>query len=104
MDSSLFAGGSRPTSTWRLDAARGPFTPSFNHLVSAGEQSWRHFEAERLGGFEIDHQLEARRLHYGKLGWLFALENPTCVDSDLAICVREDVSVAHQATDRSKLP
>ena len=45
-----------------------------------------------------------RRLHYGQVGWLFALENPTGVDSDLAICVREVVSIAHQATDRSKLP
>ena len=26
----------------------------FDHLVGAGEQRWRHGEAERLGGFEID--------------------------------------------------
>jgi hypothetical protein len=31
-------------------------------LVSAGEQRWRDSEAERIGGFEVDHQLE--------LGWL----------------------------------
>jgi hypothetical protein len=27
---------------------------SFDHLVGAGEQCWRHVEAERVGSFEID--------------------------------------------------
>ena len=34
-----------------------PFT-SFDHLVGAGEQRRRHLKAERLGGFQVDHELE----------------------------------------------
>jgi hypothetical protein len=32
--------------------------PLLDHLVGAGEQGWRHVEAERHGRLQIDHQLE----------------------------------------------
>ena len=38
-----------PTSTWHLDAARGPSTPSFDHLVGKAEQPQRH---DRVPGAE----------------------------------------------------
>ena len=44
-------------------------------LVGAGEDRGRDGQAERRGGFEIDDQLEGRRLLDRQIGGLDALEN-----------------------------
>ena len=36
----------------------------FQHLVGDGEQRWRHSEAVRLRGFEIDDELDFGRLQH----------------------------------------
>src|SRR6516225_2277612 len=38
------------TAVWHSDAARGPSTPSFDHLVGAGKNGRRNVEAKSLGG------------------------------------------------------
>ena len=48
---------------------------SFNHLVGALPELQRHVEAERLGGLEVDHQLELDWGLDGKLARLRALED-----------------------------
>ena len=54
----------------------------FDHLVGAAEQHWRNIEAKRLGGLEVDHQLELDWALDGKLARFRALRAfPTHVDT-----------------------
>ena len=69
------------TAVWHSDAARGPSTPSFDDLIGGDLQRERNSQAERLGGLQIDHQLESRRLLHRKVGGLFAFENPAGVNA-----------------------
>jgi len=61
----------------------------FDHLVSSHKQLVGHGEAERVGSLEVDHQLEFARPDHWEVGWLFTLENATCVDAGLAKTVRK---------------
>src|SRR5436190_11083761 len=72
-----------------------PFT-SFDHLVGAAEQRQRDREAERLGGLEVDYQLDFRCLLHWQVGWLLALENTTGIYASLMIGIRGTACVAHQ--------
>ncbi len=59
-------------------------------------------QAERLGGLEIDDQLECRRLLDRQIGGLGALEDPSGVNADLAIDAGEARSIADQAAGRGE--
>ena len=59
--------------------------PLLDYLVGEGEQLVWNLEAERLGGLEVDHEVEFDRLYDRKVGRLGAFENFAGVDADLMI-------------------
>ena len=77
--------------------------PLLDHLVGAAEQRQRHVEAERLGGPEIEDQLDLRGLLDRQVSGLLAFENAAGVDAALTVRIRKAVSVADEAACYSVL-
>jgi len=76
---------------------------SFDHLVGAAEQRERHGEPERLGGPQVNDQLDFRELLDRQVRRPLALQNSAGVDAGRAVSVQTastDISVAHQAAGR----
>jgi len=67
----------------------------FDHLVGEREQPVRNCQAQRLGGFEVEHQLKLDWLHDWQVGWLLAFENATHIEADLTERVCHTGVVAH---------
>src|SRR6516162_8821714 len=68
----------------RLDRTSLRLAHLFDHLVGAGEERRRHFDAERLRGLQVDQLIFGRRLHR-KLRGLLALENAINVASRASV-------------------
>src|SRR6516164_11500406 len=76
---------------------------SLDHLVGAGKQRRRNFDAQRTRGRRIDDELEFGGLHHGQVGGLSALEDAASIDAKLPKYFREVRSVAHQTADLREL-
>src|SRR5215211_2669059 len=59
----------------RLDRTSFVLAHLFDHLVGAREQRGRDVEPERLGGLDVDHELELGRLLDRDVGWLRSAQN-----------------------------
>src|SRR5262245_16024238 len=70
---------------------------SFDHLVGAQQDRGRQLDANRLGGLEVDQQLELRRLLDGQIGGLGAACYPVNELGDARELRRDARPVGQQA-------
>ena len=69
----------------------------FDHLISKREHRRWHGDGERLGGSEIEDQVELGWLQDRQIGGLFALKDLADVAAGLAIRIRKVGSIARQS-------
>jgi hypothetical protein len=81
---------------WKFHFEPPSLVSLFDHLVGAGEQRRRHFEAERFGGFEIDGQVDFRGLLHGKVGWLLTLKNAIDLAGGTPVLIHDIGAVGDQ--------
>jgi hypothetical protein len=78
------------------------FCALLDHLVGGGQQRFGDGEAERLGGLEVDHQLELGRLRDRHLIGLLSPKDVASINSDLAKHLYDTRSIAHQPASIGK--
>jgi hypothetical protein len=87
----------------QITRGKAPTLHPLDHLVCGGQQRLRDGEAERLGGLEVDHQLEPGWLLNRQIGGFFTLENPAGVDASLPLGIDITGSITHQAAGHNVL-
>src|SRR5262249_5622555 len=97
---SLVANGS---AIWNGGTGYRNAARSFKDFVGAARQRQRDRDAERLGGLEVEEQLDLGGLLNQQIGRLVALENPPGVSADQTVVFRFTAAIAHQAAGGGKL-
>ena len=65
----------------------------FDHLISERKQHWWYLNSKRLGGLEVDHQLELDRHLNGKLARLLAAQDTVRIGGGAPIVIAQVISV-----------
>ena len=77
---------------------RPRFVRLFNHRIGASEQRWWHRQAERLGGHQVDDQIELGRLLDWNVGRLCPAENPVDIVGGTPMQVWEVCPIGYQTS------
>src|SRR5262249_54089270 len=86
------------SAVWHSDAARGPSTPSLDYLVSTQQKRLWNRQAERLGGCNVDDEIELRRLLDRDVARLRATQNLIDITSGAPEKVQKVRSIGHQTS------
>src|SRR5215510_10252640 len=92
------------TAVWHSDAARGPSTPSFDHLVGAEQEPLRDVQSKSLGGGQSDDEIEPGRLLDGQISGLCPAQNLVHVFGGPPELVREVRAIGYEASSFDALP
>src|SRR2546426_5935208 len=93
------AAGESSRTPRRAPAQRRTSTPLFDHLVRPEQDRLRDREAERLGGLEVDHELELCRLLDRQVAGLGAFEDFVNVGGRTAVQRGNVRAIGHEPAD-----
>src|SRR5215467_6714183 len=79
-----------------------PDAPLFDYLIRPSQQRGRDRQAKRLGGLEVDDQLELRRLLYWYVSRFGPLQNLVDEDSATSPAVQKIRGIGHEAPSLDK--